>query len=268
MRSGTDLLLATLLVVSAILAAIAVLQETRVRRYKRYRREEGLGRPWKIRRVPLKDFDPAFAGDLQTALAGEVAMVTHDSVAFAGTSDREAYVLAVLSKRAHTMFEFGTCTGRTTYLWARNSPPDAIVTTLTLRPDEVERAYTPDQRDDPSDTTFAHVQSRYDRFLYSDSTVEHKVVQLYGDSKELDITPYLDACDLIFVDGSHAYSYVANDSDKALRMVKPGGIIIWHDYRGPTRVGGVYRRLNELATHLPLVHLFGTSLVAYRRPTP
>jgi predicted O-methyltransferase YrrM len=266
MRLATDPLLATLLVVTVILAAITILQESRVRRYKRYRREEGLGRPWRIRRVPLKDFDSAFAGDLETALAGEVAMVTHDSVAFAGTSDREAYVLAVLSKRARTMFEFGTCTGRTTYLWARNSPPDAVVTTLTLRPDEVERAYTPDQGDDPSDTNFARVQSRYDRFLYTGSAVERKVVQLYGDSKELGITPYIDHCDLIFVDGSHAYSYVANDSEKALQMVKPGGIIIWHDYRGPTRVGGVYRRLNELAADLSLVHLFGTSLVAYRRP--
>ncbi len=66
------------------------------------------------------------------------------------------------------------------------------------------------------------------------------------------------------MDGSHAYSYVVSDSAKALRMVRPSGIVLWHDYSHRNR--GVYRALNELARTLPLVHLGGTSLVAYRRP--
>ena len=69
-----------------------------------------------------------------------------------------------------------------------------------------------------------------------------------------------------FVDGSHAYSYVVSDSRKALRMCAPGGLILWHDYRGPRRARGVFRGLNELARDLPLVHVAGTSFVAYRKP--
>jgi hypothetical protein len=59
---------------------------------------------------------------------------------------------------------------------------------------------------------------------------------------------------------------VASDSRKALRMVRPGGFVFWHDYRGPDRAPGVYRTLNELAKSLPLRHVAGTSLVFYRAP--
>ena len=59
-------------------------------------------------------------------------------------------------------------------------------------------------------------------------------------------------------------SYVVSDSRKALQMVKPGGVVLWHDYNSATT--GVFRALNELAKALPLVHLEGTDLVAYHVP--
>jgi hypothetical protein len=90
---------------------------------------------------------------------------------------------------------------------------------------------------------------------------------LFGDSKAFDESRYQGECDLVFVDGSHAFSYVMNDSRKALRMVRSGGLVLWHDYRdvraGETR--GVFEALNELSRELPLVRIRGTSLVAYRR---
>jgi hypothetical protein len=65
--------------------------------------------------------------------------------------------------------------------------------------------------------------------------------------------------DLVFVDGSHARSYVESDSRKALRMVRPGGIVFWHDYSGPRRTPGVFASLNALAREMPLVHIGGTT---------
>jgi hypothetical protein len=70
----------------------------------------------------------------------------------------------------------------------------------------------------------------------------------------------------VFVDGSHAYSYVVSDSERALRLVSPGGLVLWHDYAGPRHSPGVYRALNELAERLPLVRITGTALAVYRRP--
>ena len=86
-----------------------------------------------------------------------------------------------------------------------------------------------------------------------------------GDSKTFDETPWAGQCDLVFVDGSHARSYVESDSQKALRLVKPGGLVLWHDYRGH-KLRGVFDTLNQLARTMPLVHIHGTSIVAYRRP--
>ncbi len=112
----------------------------------------------------------------------------------------------------------------------------------------------------------ALAESEFDAFLYSGSDVEPKIQQHYGDSKALDVTPWKGQCDLVFVDGSHAYSYVLNDSRKALDLVKPGGLVIWHDYAGARHCPGVYRGLNELARELPLFHVKGTTFVAYKKP--
>jgi predicted O-methyltransferase YrrM len=35
--------------------------------------------------------------------------------------------------------------------------------------------------------------------------------------------------DLVFVDGAHSYEYVKNDTEKGWEMLRPGGIIAWHD---------------------------------------
>jgi predicted O-methyltransferase YrrM len=183
-----------------------------------------------------------------------------------GTSDAEAWILAVLAKRAECLFEFGTCTGKTAYLWARNSPPHAKIVTITLAP-EGRGDHHAEVTDDPRDVEYAVRESSYSTFVYTDTDVSHKVEQLFGDSKTLDITPWAGRCDVVFVDGSHAYSYVVSDSAKALALVRPGGLVLWHDYAGPRHSAGVYRALNELATRLPLVRISGTALAAYRKPT-
>lgn len=231
------------------------------------RKQRGLFTRWPIPSVPASDIDPAFRQEaIGPSLDAEVSFVGGAGVMHlpGGTSDTEAWILAVLAKRAQLMFEFGTCTGRTAYLWARNSAPDARVVTLTLSAAEIA-AYHREAGDTGSATKRALDESMFDRFYYSDTPYAPKVKQLFGDSKSLDESPWEGQCDLVFVDGSHAKSYVMSDSKKALRMVKPGGLVLWHDYRGH-RLAGVFDTLNELARELPLVHIRTTSLVVYRRP--
>jgi predicted O-methyltransferase YrrM len=182
-----------------------------------------------------------------------------------GTTDSEAWILAVLAKRANLLFEFGTCTGKTAYLWARNAPSSARIVTITLAPDNVAD-YKPESSDDAKDQEYAVRESSHTSFMYSGTAVESKVEQLFGDSKTLDVTPWAGQCDIVFVDGSHAYSYVVSDSEKALELVRPGGLVLWHDYAGPKHSPGVYRALNELAARLHIVRIQGTALAAYRRP--
>lgn len=261
------MLLASLLA-NGVLLIVAVVLYQLFRRYQRnlyIEQERDLG--WPIPTVQPSALHPAFACDeLGPTPAAEVAHIgTGDGVKYS-TSEREAWILSVLAKHARRIFEFGTCTGRTAYLLARNAPADATVTTLTLAPDQIER-YEHRDRDARDAAQRARKESTFTRFRYSGTAVESKVEQRFGDSKAFDESPFAGRCDLIFIDGSHAYSYVASDTEKALRMLAPGGTIVWHDYKGPRgSARGVFERLNELATDLPLVRVHGTSLVIYRAP--
>ncbi|NOT09839.1 MAG: class I SAM-dependent methyltransferase [Gemmatimonadales bacterium] len=226
-------------------------------------RQRGLFRRWPIPSISVEGLDSRFAPDeLGATRAAEVSFVGRGTIRVpGGTSDAEAWILAVLAKDTRRLFEFGTCTGKTAYLWARNQPPDGRVITLTLGPDQLA-AYHAADGDDTSAELYARQESRFDRFLYSGTEVESRVTQLYGDSKSFDETPYAGSCDVVFVDGSHAYSYVVSDSTKALRLVRPGGLVLWHDYS--PECPGVFRALNELARRLSLQHIRGTTLVVHR----
>jgi predicted O-methyltransferase YrrM len=226
-------------------------------------RQRGVLRRWPIPKVSVEQLHARFQPtELGVTRAAEVTYLGRGTIRVpGGTSDTEAWILAVLATDARRLFEFGTCTGKTSYLWARNQPDDGTVTTLTLAPDELD-AYQPLKGDDATAEAYARLESRFARFLYSGTDVEGRIVQLYGDSKRFDETPFVGTCDVVFVDGSHAYSYVVSDTAKALRMIRPGGLVLWHDYS--PECPGVFRALNELGARLPLVHVDGTTLVAYR----
>lgn len=243
---------------------IAVLGNAWLRERARRRRTTLFGGRHPIARVRLADFDPVFA---ETAYGPSLeAAVTYvgraDKGPVGGTTDKEAWILAVLAKRAKTLVEFGTCTGKTAWLWAVNSPPEARIVTLTLAPEEAAQQVS--REDSTRATSDAIRESAFTRFLYSGTDVEGKVDQRFGDSKAFDETPLIDTADLIFVDGSHAYSYVRSDSAKAIAMCAPGGVVLWHDYDPGNR--DVYRALNELSRDIDLVNLADTTLVAWRRP--
>ena len=253
----------SLVVIGGLLILLAAVTREWLVLRARYR-QRGLFRRWPVSQVPLEELDPRFHPDeLGPTLAAEVAFIGRGTIRVpGGTSDTEAWILAVLARDARRMFEFGTCTGKTAYLWARNQPPGGTVTTLTLAPDATA-AYQAAPGDDPLAESYAKEESRFSRFLYGGTEAGGRIVQLYGDSKRFDAGPYAGACDVVFVDGAHAYSYVVSDSAKALDMVRPGGLVLWHDYSPESP--GVFRALNELAARLPLVHVQGTTLVAWRR---
>ena len=250
-----------------LLAAVLVLA-WHVARLRGQRKQRGLFGPWPIRKIRIEELDPIFRTDeLGPTPDAEVSFIGRGSIAVpGGTSDAEAWILAALARQARLAFEFGTCTGKTAYLWARNMPGDGRVVTLTLSPDDLS-AYRHGVGDSALDVANALQESRFSRFRYTGTPEEARVTQLFGDSKTFDESEFVNACDLVFVDGSHAYSYVQNDTRKALRMVRPGGMVLWHDYDGARRhATGVFQALNELSREVPLVHVAGTTLVAYRRP--
>ena len=254
-------------IASGILFAALAIILTRLLRDRAFRKQRGIFTPWPIPTISLQTLDTVFyVTEFGPSLDTEVSFIGRGPIIVpGGTSDAEAWVLAVLAKRANRFFEFGTCTGKTAYLWARNAASDARVVTLTLSPEQ-QREYAKVDGDSDVDTKFALEESTFTNFLYSSTTAANSIEQLYGDSKHFDETPWRDYADIVFVDGSHARSYVESDSVKAMRIVKPGGLVLWHDYAGPRHAPGVFAALNALAKRFELKHVQGTTFVAWRRP--
>lgn len=254
-------------VVSLVLALAVIVLALRLRRERRRRKELQMMASWPIPSITLQELDPVFTpGPFGASLDTEINFIGRGPMAVpGGTSDAEAWVLAVLAKRAAHMFEFGTCTGKTAYLWSRNAMAGARVVTLTLSPAQ-HSDYALAEGDTAIDTRFALEESSFVDFLYSGTAAADAITQLYGDSKQFDETPWHDWADLVFVDGSHARSYVESDSYKAMKMVKPGGLVVWHDYAGEAHAIGVFQALNALAKSVALRHVRGTTCVVWRRP--
>lgn len=140
------------------------------------------------------------------------------------------------------VFEIGTLRGYTALHFALNTPEDALVHTLDLPPDARGPALHTTVMDD------AHIRAatRAPARVFEGTDAGKKVRPLYGDSARFDFSPYHEGVDLFFIDGAHSYEYVASDTRNALRCVRPGGVIAWHDF-GRVGVNGVTRLVREVA---------------------
>lgn len=184
----------------------------------------------------------------------------HDAVIEGYIDDPNRAVLAALCRAtgAKTFFEIGTNRGRTAWTVARNNPQIEVHTLDLAAPD--------------ASTTFALNDS--DRGFFGDEWAsgeafhgtpeQDRIHAVFGDSATFDYTPYAGRMDVVFVDGAHSYDYVRSDTENALRMLSPTGVLAWDDYPG---IPGVYQLIDEIGPTLdrPLYHVRGTRLVLYSR---
>lgn len=71
-------------------------------------------------------------------------------------------------------------------------------------------------------------------------------------------------CDLVFIDGDHSEAAVRHDRNLALRVVRSGGLIVYHDDNGLDCVD-VSRVLDDLADNgADIQHVAGTWLAVER----
>jgi predicted O-methyltransferase YrrM len=157
--------------------------------------------------------------------------------------------------RPESVFEFGTYDGLATLHFALNTPVDARITTLDLPPDD------PIRKTDSDDTFYTRGITVGQHF--HGQPEQSKIQQIYSNSMMFDHQPWRNKMDLIFVDGGHDYEVVKSDTEKAMEMLRPGGLLVWHDYEFTHY--GVYTFLNELAAKSPLYWVAGTSFVFFRR---
>jgi predicted O-methyltransferase YrrM len=118
------------------------------------------------------------------------------------------YELMVLNKLVQRqnpklIVEFGTFDGRTAMNFAANARAAKIITI----------DFAPQPR------------------LFDDKPVAANIECKFGDSTKLDISAYRGKAEFIFIDGGHDAPVATSDTLKALDMVAPDGVIVWHDYR-------------------------------------
>ena len=166
--------------------------------------------------------------------------------------------------RPRRIFEIGTYTGLATLVMAMNAP-DAEIFTLDLPPAARQtHAHGLGVGGFPDFTVGAHFRAL---------PAASRIHQLYGDARTFDSAPLGEGVDLVLIDGDHTYDFVRADTEHALAMLRPGGLIVWDDYVWTERApecAGVTRCVNELAANRRVHQIAGTRLAILvdRRPAP
>ena len=178
----------------------------------------------------------------------------------------ELAILALAAREAapgSEIMEIGTFDGRTALNLAINASAGVPIATLDLPADQPSALAIEQSKRRYVDKPAPGARLRDCRDPWRADA--GRDVQLQGDSATFDWSPYLGWAGLAFVDGSHAYDYARKDSETAMRLVRPGGIVLWHDYGVWP---GVTQALDELeaARRRGLVNVRGSSLVFWRAP--
>jgi len=131
--------------------------------------------------------------------------------------DLVALLSIAVDRDPQSLVEIGTLHGHTTRLLALNLP-NAQINTIDL-PEELDLGHSPLPKDD-----FHLIRGRrLGQEFRSDSSIRN-VTQLLGDTATM---PFPKA-ELFYIDGSHTYEYVKNDTLKAMAFDE-AKTIVWHD---------------------------------------
>lgn len=151
---------------------------------------------------------------------------------FGSGSVAEMAILAALVAQVQPrqLLEFGTCDGASTWHLLANAPNAAIITTLDLP------AHT--RVEGSSDSGLQGVAAR--PLLPRN----HRIRLIEIDSRQW--APDVQNVDFAFIDAGHTYLCVKNDTAKTLSLMRPGGLVVWHDASWQRDNYGVNKLLREL----------------------
>lgn len=153
---------------------------------------------------------------------------------YATPDDRPALLALCRSFRPATVYEFGVQEGRTAELLLRECPFIRNYVGIDVAPDfvpllDIQRSEIPAE---------AGCRVRGDQ--------RFSLMLVPGGSQSLTPADLPNGCvDLIYIDGSHAEADVRHDTALARAMVRPGGVIVWHDYPSCIGVQRVIDQLND-----------------------
>lgn len=173
---------------------------------------------------------------------------------FLNPGELEVLIALIASVKPRAIAEFGVNVGRTAKAILANVPGIESYVGVDVPPSYV-----------PSTAVQRHEVPKNPGEMVRGDPRFQLIVRPRGslDLDRHDLAP----CDAVFVDGDHGRQVVLHDSALALAIVRPGGIIVWHDYHALGTVA-VAQVLDELPLFdPPIMHVEGTWL-AFRRNVP
>jgi cephalosporin hydroxylase len=124
--------------------------------------------------------------------------------------------------RPATVLEIGTSMGGTLYLWTRLAQPDALIISVDLPGGKFGGGYSPLRT--PLYQRFARERQQLHLLRASshDESTMAEVKRLLGGR----------SVDFLFIDGDHTYEGVKQDWEMYSPLVRPGGLVAFHDIAG------------------------------------
>jgi predicted O-methyltransferase YrrM len=175
-------------------------------------------------------------------------MVSGQFSKYLGATECSILIELVNSVQPKVMIEFGCNLGITAKRVLENVPMLEKYIGIDVEPDHVTTLEC--QRDEVPKSAGCYADDPRFHFLSCPT-------------QELTVDD-LEPCDAAFIDGDHSVFAVTHESFLASKLVRPGGIIIWHDFQNPAvEVTGVLRRLEEQGW--PIVGVKNSWLAYMRR---
>lgn len=206
-----------------------------------------------VPRIPLTRLEWLFPG------IGEIEISIQHNTEDRALAHGEALVLSLVTAqiKPRRILEIGTASGQAVVLMARQAP-EATIDTIDLGN---ETPSLGEQRGQPPWQDLSTVGA-----AYRDAGLADRVTQHFADSARFDWVPFKDSIDLMLIDGGHTYEYVRADSQAALQVVRPGGVIVWDDCNFVSP--GVGKALLELRRKegVPVYRIFGTRFAIAHLP--
>lgn len=175
-----------------------------------------------------------------------------------GTSIELEELCALLSMvrfiGAEKVIEVGTYDGNTALNLALNLPASGKLVTIDLPEGGTQKVALPVERLNANPSEVIGVQFR-------DLEAADKIHSVREDTALLNWKSLDGPFDLVFIDGCHDYRYVKNDTEKALTVLREGGILIWHDYN----LSGVGRCVDEFSQTHACHWIQGTRMIVCKK---
>jgi len=157
------------------------------------------------------------------------------------------YARIVAELHAETILEIGTFRGGTLFIHSRLAAPDAVLISIDLPGSFPGRFWR-----------WAH-SPIFNRFTQDGQTLHLLRANSHGQETLLTVSQLLNGrqLDLLFVDGDHSYMGVRADFEMYAPLVRPGGVVAFHDIAMQSPLVEVARFWNEIKSryqHTEIVH--------------